>query len=468
MDNKLFTCRATYSVDDSYVSDKFIKLRVKICHTGQNLNGSVIDVDTLKAALPTLANSPILAHVVKQEDGTYDFAGHDMKIIPDPMNEGEYRIEYLEVPVGVFPADNLELVIVEEGDRHYLYANAYVWRGYSNLAGDIIAQRETADVSMEIAIDAYEYSEQDNLFYITAFQFAGVTLLGANKTPAMEGAEATTKFSVEENDEKLAKLLFALSKELCNNPRKEGDTELPKTKNTVPVNEKEKQEIPAEEMETMNTQTEDVGEVTPAEEMAEIATFSASYEQRRESLRQIMPCHCDETSEMYCYLLDFDDQYAYVEKHFWTIDKHERTNGRFAYKFDEVTQSAELTSDFERMIVKWLTVEEAAKLEESRNVFTEVEELRAYKRGIETEQVFAEFPDLVENEQFMALKQDNTKFSIEELKRECYVIRGMAHVPAAQDDEETAPKISVKHIADEPKNTPYNGVFEAYGITKKN
>lgn len=113
-------------------------------------------------------------------------------------------------------------------------------------------------------------------------------------------------------------------------------------------------------------------------------------------------------------------------------------------------------------------MEEAAKLEESRNVFTEVEELRAYKRGIETEQVFAEFPDLVENEQFMALKQDNTKFSIEELKRECYVIRGMAHVPAAQDDEETAPKISVKHIADEPKNTPYNGVFEAYGITKKN
>ena len=81
MDNKLFTCRATYSVDDSYVSDKFIKLRVKICHTGQNLNGSVIDVDTLKAALPTLANSPILAHVVKQEDGTYDFAGHD-KILP--------------------------------------------------------------------------------------------------------------------------------------------------------------------------------------------------------------------------------------------------------------------------------------------------------------------------------------------------------------------------------------------------
>lgn len=43
-----------------------------------------------------------------------------------------------------------------------------------------------------------------------------------------------------------------------------------------------------------------------------------------------------------------------------------------------------------------------------------------------------------------------------------------AHVPAAQDDEEIAPKISVKHIADELKNTPYNGVFEAYGITKKN
>ena len=42
MDKKAFTCRATYSVDNTYDSDRFIKLRVKVCHDGQNANGSVI------------------------------------------------------------------------------------------------------------------------------------------------------------------------------------------------------------------------------------------------------------------------------------------------------------------------------------------------------------------------------------------------------------------------------------------
>ena len=76
MDKKAFTCRATYSVDNTYDSDRFIKLRVKVCHDGRNANGSVISKETMQTALPTIANTPVLANVVEKEDGTFDFHGH--------------------------------------------------------------------------------------------------------------------------------------------------------------------------------------------------------------------------------------------------------------------------------------------------------------------------------------------------------------------------------------------------------
>lgn len=493
MDKKAFTCRATYSVDNTYDSDRFIKLRVKVCHDGRNANGSVISKETMQTALPTIANTPVLANVVEKEDGTFDFHGHDMAIVEDPMNEGKYRLEYIEVPVGVFPADGLEAEIVEEDGKNYVYASAYVWRGYSNLAEDILKQRESVDVSMEINIDAYEYNEQDGLFYITDFKFTGVTLLGADVTPAMTGAQATTKFSADKNDDKLAKLLFALSEELFNNTRKDGDVTLPKDKKTeLPAKEMtvlesstgEMKEIPAEdnlenptnEMAQAKTAAEEApADAMSAETHGEPALFSATYVQKRNALADALPDQVVKTpdgkvaSETWYWLQDFDDTYAYVERNVWTPDTGcNSENGRMSYTFDDVAVTAEFNDDFEKMVLKWLTLEEAAKLEEARSVFAEVEELRAYKRTAEADQIFAEFTDLAGNEQFEALKTDNSKFSIDELKRECYVIRGMAHTPTAQfEAEPEAPKIAVKHSADTTASAIYGGIFDKFGITKK-
>lgn len=47
-DNRKVILQATYSVDDNYDSERFLKLRVKVCHDGENRNGSVISKEALQ------------------------------------------------------------------------------------------------------------------------------------------------------------------------------------------------------------------------------------------------------------------------------------------------------------------------------------------------------------------------------------------------------------------------------------
>ena len=203
---------------------------------------------------------------------------------------------------------------------------------------------------------------------------------------------------------------------------------------------------------------------------APTTTFSATFIQKRNALSAALPYSYDKERgiEVCHYLVDFDDKYVYVERDTWTESTFTQQTGRFEYKFDEATQIAELTSEFELMVCKWLTVDEAKKLEESRNMFAELDELRTYKREKEVADVFAQFPDLVENEQFKALLNDNTKFSVDELQRECYVIRGMVHEPTPATEQSEAPRIPVRLSANPNDAASYGGVFATYGIHPTN
>lgn len=471
-DNKKISLQATYSVDDSFDSRRFIKLRVKVCHDGKNLNNSIISKEAIEEALPSLYNTPLLANVVADEDGNLDFGGHDMKLVEDAMNEGEYRILYKEIPVGVFPANLADACIVEEDGRNYLYASAYLWRRYSNYAEDIIKSREEADISMEILLDVREYDEEDEAFHINKFTFSGVTLLGATHTPAMEGACATTQFSAEDNDKLLAKLLFALEQEaLCPiAKRKEGDTNLPEI-DEVKVVEPETPIVEEPTTEDFTAEEPIVEETEPVVEEHEV--FEASYGRKREAAQRALKSIIvrDENdrimSESGFWVMDMNDNYILVQRsvHDYHAGKYSYDNGRFAYQYNEETDEVTLTSDFELMVCRWMTIEEAAKIDASAEVFEELEELRAYKRDKEAADVFAKFPDLAENEQFKALVADYSKFSIEELQRECYVIRGMAH----EQEEFEAPKLPIRNTTNiTTEAAPYGGSFATYGITPQN
>ena len=103
-----------------------------------------------------------------------------------------------------------------------------------------------------------------------------------------------------------------------------------------------------------------------------IGHHQATYRQKRKALSNVLDPKIEKDSdgnityEEYLYVEDFDDQYVYVEKCVWTPN-YECIYGRYTYTFNEETLEATITSEFEEMILTWLTLEENQKLQDERN-----------------------------------------------------------------------------------------------------
>ena len=169
-----------------------------------------------------------------------------------------------------------------------------------------------------------------------------------------------------------------------------------------------------------------------------VHSFAATYNQKRDAIAKILEPVSTDSPEPYFWLMDFDETYAYVERSIYTDDGYERDYGRIKYAFDEKNLTAEKTGEFEKMIVKWLTIAENDEIEAKR---AEYEELKAFKADCvdkehraECDEILAKFSDLEGNEEFAVLKEKAYEFEKDALERECFVIRGKSFVvkPAKQ------------------------------------
>ena len=66
----------TYEVDETFDSDKFIKMCLRVAHDGKNPNSSSFEVSDMDNAKESIKNIPILAHVIYDEDDQPQFGGH--------------------------------------------------------------------------------------------------------------------------------------------------------------------------------------------------------------------------------------------------------------------------------------------------------------------------------------------------------------------------------------------------------
>lgn len=221
-----------YEVMKDYDMESFIKMRILIAHTGVNHNGSKFSLESFENAKPTLANKPLLARVVQVGENEYDFNGHDMDWEID--ENGNFKVTYLEQPIGVIPESN-DYEIVEFDGREYVAATGYVWRGYTNLAEQIIDERGEVEVSMEIDFgdDDYHYDEEDGHYSINNFRYKGVTLLGAHVAPGMEKAHAVAVYTRKTDEEvttEYTRMVEKLKEELetmfTNNDEQGGEQEV--------------------------------------------------------------------------------------------------------------------------------------------------------------------------------------------------------------------------------------------------
>jgi len=195
---------------------------IRLCHTEDNVNKSTISEKSMKDAIPSAYNMPILGYVYKDDNDIYQFAGHEFF-----LNE-ENEIEYEEQPVGCIPESaGLQLVYDKDMDKTYLEGNGIIWRTYSK-AADIIEREQKLWCSVELVVDELSFDSKNKLLVIDKFRFSGVTILGKDREtgndiqPGMTGSNISIadfsekNNSVFSNNDKVIELLSALNEKIDN------------------------------------------------------------------------------------------------------------------------------------------------------------------------------------------------------------------------------------------------------------
>ena len=96
---------------------------------------------------------------------------------------------------------------------------------------------------------------------------------------------------------------------------------------------------------------EPAAEEQPVEVEAEKKSFAATYNDKRSAISNALDPIIEGNIETYFWLVDFDDNYAFVERDVFDNSNgaFEETHGRFPYTFDDDTKTATLNGDFEEM-----------------------------------------------------------------------------------------------------------------------
>lgn len=205
-DRQVISTPSLFKVDETFDDPRFMRVRIKALHSGENLNKSDFVTSSLPKAKDSFANIPILANIITytDEDGNehMDYSGHDMHKEPDAFNDGEKRVIYDEKVVGVVPENcNFEIIHDDELDKDFVWVDALIYRDYGNYCADILEERGgTTSVSAEVEFLKTAYDVKRKFVVVEEFRMLGITLLGEDVEPAMKSANATVSaFALEDN-----------------------------------------------------------------------------------------------------------------------------------------------------------------------------------------------------------------------------------------------------------------------------
>ena len=480
----------SYSIDKNFDSDQFLKLRLRVCHDGESPNKTYFTKETMQEANKSLEYIPLLAHVYMDENGKPALGAHDMHIEEDKLNEGESRVIYDEIPIGVVPALADNHCTIEEYDgRNYTFVDCYLWRDYANYAEQLVEDAENVKLSMEIDFheDSLSYDAANERYNIASYRYRGITLLNEKFGTGMKDALATTaNFSANEDiKSKMIVLMEELQKCLReydkNNSSEEGgkvDMENEEVVETV-VEElvvetmTEEQEV-VEETQVEETMTEEpvVEEEVPTEEAVEseefaesipedlVCTFRISHDDTRYALQNLLNSICSENQ--FLYIESVYDGYFYYADYF--------TNDAYKQSYKVRKDVVSFSGDPERVYREFVTQAEKDELENMRKNYAE---LKAFKEDVEAKElkaqkdaVFAqaEYECLAENEAFKELKKNADNYSVEELSTKADLIFA-AHAKSvgtfsAKIEEKKPKKVGLNFNGKEEVAKPYGNLFD--------
>lgn len=506
MEQKIYSLSSRFENFEK-INSQFAKVKVYVLYTGRNRNYTDISKTVVENALYSIKNIPLVGEW--KED---NFGGHGGKL--EISDEG---IDWIETtkPYGVVPSDTelvWEKVREKDGitENEYLTCTAYLWyKRYPELEKVL---NDGSNQSMEVIVPKYHMDDEGYAIF-DEMEFSALCILGKdsdpkkNVEPCFEGAKVTNysldkeKFK-QEFTEMLQQLKFSIQNQSSSEVDNINDSV---DKGGIQV---DKLELVAKYNLTVEQLDFNIEEVTIEEleeKLKEFASkiskpetsFSATYRQRREALQNALDPKIEKdadgkiTYEEYLWVNDFDDQYVYVEKTIWTPD-YENKYGRYTYTFDEEKLTATITSEFEEMVLVWLTLEENQKLQEERtNTSAEFEKLKGEyeeyktkystpneevtrlqefeKTALETERkeseesLFEQFDEKLKGvEEYEELKKGASTYSIDALEKECFVILGKKNANFSAKSSTKREKVKIDFTKKEQTEDEYGGLLERY------
>lgn len=491
-----------FSINFSEIKDlnpNFALGKMRVAYVGDNRNGSSISKEVFEDAIPTMYNCPIVARYSRD---TNSFGSHDIEVV---INDNEIKVVNATQPIGVIPSGSdwyWETVVENDGVEHlYLVATVLLWKRQE--AYEHLLEIGTVDESMECIFTDY-FIDDRNILVAKKICFSAFCLLESAE-PCYESAsvqlfsETSKELFKQQFSQMIAELKEFTNQQPINfgfdiNTNKGGNNILNFTEEIRDsILAKFKIQLSDLDFEITNEMTEDDFEKAvkefaggnnesetddkkgidepEGEDNPESQSFSTTYKQKREALENALdPIIVKDgdkiTSETHYWLADFNDEYVFVERYIWSIDDNQSDWGRFKYTFNDSDMTATTTSEFELMIVTWLTIEENQKLEDSRKMFAELldfknERLEAdHKEDID--EVLSEFEDIKNTDEFSILKDKAYEFeNMEDLKTKLFAIRGkQVKVNFEKNTKDSHIRVPIEPSEEEP----YGGLFQIYKI----
>ncbi|WP_339194028.1 hypothetical protein MKY95_19565 [Paenibacillus sp. FSL P4-0176] len=190
----LFQSVNTYESKESDI--RFQKVKIWLCHTGKNHNGSYFSKEVIEKAIPSLSNTPVLAYVENNRStGQVDFSDHREILV---RKDGDIATKYLGKAIGIIPESNnaaFEDRLCDDGvTRTFLTVEALLWTKFDDSV-DIMNRDIVKGQSMELSDEFEGEWGDDNCFHFTKFQFYGACGLGENIQPAMQNSTIELQFT---------------------------------------------------------------------------------------------------------------------------------------------------------------------------------------------------------------------------------------------------------------------------------
>jgi hypothetical protein len=489
---------------DKYESEaedtRFLKVKIWLMHTEDNLNGSYFDKKAVEEAIPTLSNTPILAYIEDNSEEEKDFSDHRMVLVKE---DGNFKVKYIGQAIGVIPSENnaqFENRLCDDGkEREFLTVDGLVWQKWDDPI-DIFNRDTIKSQSMELHSDYEgEWNEETGLFHFTKFSFFGACALGKDVQPAMHSATIEAQFSsdgvfnhIQEKMEQFKSLFSTEGGHETVNEKLELLKKFSLTEEEVQEKGINLEEYSVEELEAKLTEITETEE-TPASEFA-LSGEQFVQELRNELRKEKVKDEWDWEYSRYSYI-DYKDSVVFA------ID---REDDRKLYGFNFEVKGDNVAIDFEtkkRKKVEIVDFEEGSvdyslatdeiveyeikvaekKVEESFskekeelvNNYSTLEEetnsLREFKQNKLTEErktaeteLFGSFSSELTEDEMKELMETSADFSLEDLESKLYALVGKKKATFSKQAKKEKKAVKIEIEEKEEKSSVYGGMFEKY------